>query len=89
MYYFYDYIDIKLEFESRSYTVDDKNNPETPVIRITYPVIVPPHLFPIHIKVEAEDDTASGKLLHTNFVKCLITQQYLLWSYYLHHYLHT
>ena len=67
------YVDIKLEFENQSYAVDDKNKPTTPVIKITYPVNVSPQLFPIHIHVETKDDTATGKLLHTIFVKCLIT----------------
>ena len=64
VYHIYNYVDIQLEFENQSYTVNDKNNPENPVIRITYPVNVPQKLFPIHVEVETKDDTATGKLLH-------------------------
>ena len=46
--------------------MEDENNPVKPVIRIIYPVNIRPNLFPIHIEVYTKDDTASGKLLHTN-----------------------
>ena len=72
--HFYLQLDIELNFENQSYSVDTKNDPEIPVIRITYPTeYVGPKMFPIIIKVEAKDDTATGKSLHTNFVKCLTT----------------
>ena len=73
---FYIQLDIKLDFESQSYAVDNKNDPEIPVIKITYPTVYyPSRMFPINIKIETKDDTATGKSLHTNFVKCLTTYQ--------------
>ena len=63
VYHIYNYVDIQLEFENQSYAVNNKNSPEKPVIKITYPVNVPQILFPIHIKVETKDVTARGKLL--------------------------
>ena len=71
---FYLQLDIKLNFENQSYSVDTKDDPEIPVIRITYPsVYVAAKMFPFSIKVETKNDTATGKSLDTNFVKCLIT----------------
>ena len=71
---FYLQLDIKLDFENQSYAVDNKDDPEIPAIRITYPTVYDPsRIFPIIIKIEIKDDTATGKSLHTNFVKYLTT----------------
>ena len=59
-----------LNFEMQSYAVNTKYDPEIPVIRITDPDYVPPklinYLFPIYIKVETEDISATGKSLHSH-----------------------
>ena len=53
-----------LEFDNQSYSVNDKNRPETPVLRLYCPSEchnVPQETFPINVTVEEEDGTATGK----------------------------
>ena len=70
---FYLQLDIKLNFENQSYSVDTKDDPEIPVILITYPTVyVAARMFPFSIKVETKDDTATGKSLHTILLNVLL-----------------
>ena len=65
-----------MEFESDSYIVE-KNEEVEAVIVIKYPTEYEPSMmFPIKIRVDEIDDTATGKSL---LVKCLIIAQYLLY----------
>ena len=67
-----------MEFESDSYIVE-KNEDIQAVIVIKYPSKYEPSImFPIMIRVDEIDDTATGKLL---LVKYLIIAQYLLYVY--------
>ena len=65
--------DIKVNFESKSYGVRNKNKAKTPPkIRITYPEeeITSNGMFPIVVEVIVTNITAEGKSLHTCLVKC-------------------
>ena len=65
-----------LEFENQSYSVNTKNEPEVPVLRLHYPEeynSMP--LFPINVTVHEINGSAYGKsciyCVHTTFVKNL------------------
>ena len=60
-------IDIRVNFESKSYGVRNKNKAENPpVIRITYPEgYIIPTMFPFGVEVIITNITANGKSLHT------------------------
>ena len=52
-----------LEFDKQSYSVKDKNLPETPILRLYCPSVcrdVPQETFPISVTVEEKDGTATG-----------------------------
>ena len=63
MFMFMTVIDLVLEFEKQSYAVDTKNHPEVPRLMLHCPdnYEFEQNSFPIEVKVNEIDDTATGK----------------------------
>ena len=71
-----------MEFAEKLYELDDKNKPETPMLRLKYPVGYPNKSFPINgrvIEIKGVNDSANGKALLLHMAKCVVACAILLW----------
>ena len=66
-------LDFYLGFVNRSYSVNDKNIPEVPVIKfLRSPFKYPPGMFPINVTVIEDDVTATGKCYINTVHVCML-----------------